>query len=231
MFGIAIGTVVLPVLSAKHAVADSSHFSKTMDWALRSVLLIGVPAAVALFILAEPLIATLFDYGKMTDRDVIMAGQSLRAYAIGLIAFMLIKVLAPGYFSRQDTKTPVKIAIKAMAANMVFNLILVYPLQHAGLALATTLSAFLNAGLLYRGLRQAGVFEPLQGWSRYGIQLLCANGAMALTLLYLSANVEQWLQWSLWQRVSQTGMLVVAGVAVYGAILLISGVRPRHFKH
>ena len=231
VFGIAIGTVVLPVLSAKHAVADSSHFSKTMDWALRSVLLIGVPAAVALFILAEPLIATLFDYGKMTDRDVIMAGQSLRAYAIGLIAFMLIKVLAPGYFSRQDTKTPVKIAIKAMAANMVFNLILVYPLQHAGLALATTLSAFLNAGLLYRGLRQAGVFEPLQGWSRYGIQLLCANGAMALTLLYLSANVEQWLQWSLWQRVSQTGMLVVAGVAVYGAILLISGVRPRHFKH
>lgn len=120
VFGIAIATVILPSLSRKHADDDGEQFSKTLDWAIRLVLLIGVPAGIALLILSEPLLATLFDYGEMQNRDVIMAGMSLRAYSLGLIAFMLIKVLAPGYFARQDTKTPVKIAIIAMVANMAF---------------------------------------------------------------------------------------------------------------
>ncbi len=134
--------MILPALSRNHADKSDKVFSATLDWALRMILLIGLPAALALVVLAEPLIATLFHYGEMQDRDVMMAGMSLKAYALGLLAFMLIKVLATGYFSRQDMKTPVKIAIWAMAANMLFNLILVWPLDHVGLALATSLSAF-----------------------------------------------------------------------------------------
>ena len=137
VFGIAIATVILPSLSRKHAAESAGQFAATLDWAVRAVLLIGLPAALALALLAEPLIATLFHYGEVTDRDVTMAAQSLRAYSAGLLAFMLIKVLAPGYFARQDTKTPVKIGIIAMVANMAFNLALIFPLAHAGLALAT----------------------------------------------------------------------------------------------
>ena len=231
VFGIAIATVILPSLSTKHAEADSTHFSRTLDWAIRLVLLIGMPAAVALFILAGPLIATLFDYGEMTDSDVLMSAMSLKAYSLGLVAFMLIKVLAPGYFARQDTKTPVKIAIKAMAANMVFNLILVLPLQHAGLALATTISAFLNAGLLYHGLTHSKVYQPATGWRLYLSRLLAANLAMAATLTWFSADIDNWLAWSLWERVFQTSLLVLSGILVYLVVLLVSGVRPQHFRH
>ena len=132
VFGIAIATVILPSLSRKHAAESADQFAATLDWAVRAVLLIGLPAALALALLAEPLIATLFHYGEVTDRDVTMAAQSLRAYSAGLLAFMLIKVLAPGYFARQDTKTPVKIGIIAMVANMAFNLALIFPLGTCG---------------------------------------------------------------------------------------------------
>lgn len=231
VFGIAIATVILPSLSRKHAEDSSDHFSRTIDWALRLVLLIGIPAAVALFILAGPLIATLFDYGEMQNRDVLMASMSLKAYSIGLVAFMLIKILAPGYFSRQDTKTPVRIAIKAMIANMVFNLILVFPLQHVGLALATTLSAYLNAGMLFYGLIRCGVYKPMKGWTLYFGQLFLANAAMAMVLVYLAADMSFWLEWSLPERAGQTGILVAAGLMTYVVTLLVSGIRPRHFRH
>ncbi|WP_263078346.1 murein biosynthesis integral membrane protein MurJ [Endozoicomonas sp. Mp262] len=231
VFGIAIATVILPSLSRKHASASAGQFSQTIDWAIRLILLIGVPAGVALFILAEPLIATLFHYGEMQDRDVLMAAMSLKAYSLGLVAFMLIKILAPGYFARQDTKTPVSIAIKAMVANMVFNLALVFPLQHAGLALATTLSAFMNAGMLYLGLKRTGVYVPGKGWAKYAVQILLANGAMAAVLLWLKGDVSVWLAASLMERVIDTGVLVGSGIAVYAGMLLISGVRPRHFRH
>ena len=202
-----------------------------MDWALRLVLLIGIPAGVALFILAEPMIATLFHYGAMQDRDVLMAGMSLKAYSLGLVAFMLTKVLAPGYFARQDTGTPVKIAIIAMVANMACNLMLVFWLQHVGLALATTMSAFLNAGLLFLGLRKAGVFKPEAGWWLYGARLLAANVTMAGVLLWMEGDVQQWLEWSLWQRTGQMGVTVIAGLGGYVLTLLLVGVRPRDFRH
>ena len=231
VFGIAIATVILPSLSRKHAEESSGQFSKTLDWALRLVLLIGLPAAVALFILAEPLIATLFDYGEMQNRDVLMAAMSLKAYSLGLVAFMLIKVLAPGYFARQDTKTPVKIAIKAMVANMVFNLMLVFWLKHAGLALATTLSAFLNAGLLFWGLQRTGVFKATEGWMKYGLRLLFANTVMAVCLYFMAQDTSWWLDASLWQRVSEMAQVVVAGLLAYGASLLLTGVRLQQFRH
>ncbi len=163
VFGVAIGTVILPALSKRHASQSKTHFAAMLDWALRVVLLLGLPAALALGVLAEPLLITLFHYGAMTDTDIQMAAMSLRAYAFGLVAFMLIKVLAPGFFARQDTKTPVKVGIIAMIANMVFNLILIWPLAHAGLALATALSAFLNAGLLGYLLHKQGVLPARLG--------------------------------------------------------------------
>ncbi|MDV2080888.1 murein biosynthesis integral membrane protein MurJ [Marinobacter xestospongiae] len=231
VFGIAIATVILPSLSRKHAAASADQFAATLDWAVRAVLLIGAPAALALALLAEPLIATLFHYGEVTDRDVMMAGASLRAYAAGLMAFMLIKVLAPGFFARQDTRTPVRIGVIAMVANMVFNLALIMPLAHVGLALATALSAWLNAGLLWRGLKREGAWVSQPGWWRFGAQLLVANGALAVLVLYLNPSVSEWLAMPGLARAGQMAVLVGAGVAVYFVTLALAGVRVRHFRH
>ncbi|MCV6589172.1 MAG: murein biosynthesis integral membrane protein MurJ [Marinobacterium sp.] len=230
VFGIAIATVILPSLSRKHAEQSGEHFAHTLDWAVRMVLLIGLPAAVALFLLAEPMLATLFHYGSMADRDVYMAAQSLRAYSCGLLAFMLIKVLATGYFSRQDTKTPVKIGIQAAVANMVFNLLLIGPFAHVGLAAATALSAFLNAGLLLYGLLQLGVFRWQSGWGAMLLRILAANVAMAMLLITLLADTTQWLHWGLTERALQMAILVGAGMAVYLLVLIALGLRPRHLK-
>lgn len=231
VFGIAIATVILPSLSRRHAEKSTEHFSRTLDWAMRMVLLIGLPAAMALLVLAEPLLATLFHYGEMTDRDVAMAAMSLRAYACGLVAFMLIKVLAPGYFSRQDTKTPVKIGIVAMVVNMVLNLMLIWPMAHAGLALATTLSAFLNAGLLLRGLLKEGVFSWQSGWLKWLLRVGLANVAMIAFLVLLAGSPEQWLGFDMWQRVTQMAILVGGGVIIYLLVLLLMGMRLRDLRH
>ncbi len=230
VFGIAIATVILPNLSRKHAAESRDQFAATLDWAIRAVLLIGLPAALALVLLAEPLMATLFYYGEVTARDVAMSGQSLRAYSAGLLAFMLIKVLAPGFFARQDTKTPVKIGIIAMVANMVFNLILVFPLAHAGLALATSLSAWLNTTLLWRGLKKEGAWFAQPGWGRFLVQLLLANAAMVAVILYLAPPVADWLAAGGGQRALDMGILVVAGGLTYFVALALVGIRVRHFR-
>ncbi|MBY5930314.1 murein biosynthesis integral membrane protein MurJ [Halomonas cupida] len=230
VFGVAIGTVILPALSRRHAEASTEHFSQMLDWALRAVLLLGLPAALALALLAEPLLITLFHYGAMTDNDIVMAAMSLRAYALGLVAFMLIKVLAPGFFARHDTKTPVKVGIVAMVANMVFNLILIWPLAHAGLALATALSAFLNAGMLAWLLRRQGVLNFQPGWGRFGVQLGGGCVAMAGVLILLAPDWHQWLTWPLVARALWMLGLVAAGGATYFAWLGITGVRVRHFR-
>lgn len=231
VFGIAIATVILPSLSRLHANQAPEKFAATIDWALRCVCIIGVPAAIALFVLAEPLIITLFQYGAMTENDVFMAAMSLRAYAFGLLAFMFIKVLAPGYFSRQDTKTPVRIAVWAMVANMVLNLILVWPLKHAGLALATSLSSFLNAGLLFAGLYRLGFYRPQSGWGLMLLRMIVANGVLVVVMLWLGADIEAWLSWDWWQRAWHLGVLCIAGVIAYFLTLLLGGVRLRHFRH
>ncbi len=231
VFGVAIATVILPSLSRKHAADSPAQFAATLDWAVRSVLLIGVPAALALALLAEPLIATQFHYGEVTDRDVAMSAGSLRAYSAGLLAFMLIKVLAPGFFARQDTRTPVKIGVIAMIANMVFNLALILPLAHVGLALATSLSAWLNTALLWRGLKRDGAWQSQPGWLRFGGQLLLANGALAAVIVYLNQPVAVWLSMSGVERAGTMTVVVVAGVAVYFLALALAGVRVRHFRH
>lgn len=157
-----------------------------------------------------------------------MAAMSLRAYAFGLPAFMLIKVLAPGFFARQDTKTPVKVGIVAMVANMLFNLILIWPLAHAGLALATALSAFLNAGLLAYLLRRQGVLAFQPGWWRFAVQLVGGGGLMAAALFALAPGVQAWFDFGLAQRAGWVALLVASGAGIYFAWLALLGLRPRH---
>ncbi len=227
VFGIALATVILPSLSKQHAAASAEAFSKTLDWALRWVLLIGTPAMVGLFMLAGPMLTTLFQYGEFSQHDAEMATRSLMAYAIGLQGFILVKVLSPGFFARQDTKTPVRIGIIAMVANMVMNVILVFPLAHAGLALATSLSAFLNAGLLYRILRREGVYKPEAGWLKLMLQVLTANCIMAALLWWGAGDLQQWFDWSGLQRAMQLLIWIGAGAAVYFITLLLLGVRFR----
>ncbi|MDM7858405.1 murein biosynthesis integral membrane protein MurJ [Thiopseudomonas acetoxidans] len=229
-FGIAVGTVILPALSRQHAAQDPKAFSGTMDWALRMVLLVGVPAALALGVLAEPLIATLFYYGEMTAQDVQQSAGALRAYSLGVLTFMLIKVLAPGFFSRQDMRTPVRIAVTCMVANMVMNLILIWPLQHVGLALATSLSGMLNASLLLWGLRKAGVYRAAAGWGVFALRLLLACALMLAVVFWLNVPIEDWLAWGWQQRVGWVTVLVGAGIAVFALTLFAGGMRARHLR-
>lgn len=234
IFAIAIGTVILPSLSKKHAAATPEAFSQTLDWALRLVLLVGVPAAVALAVIASPLLSTLFQYGEFSGNDVLRASQSLMAYSVGLVAFMLIKVLAPGYFARQDTRTPVRIGIIAMVANMAFNLMLVWHFYHAGLALATSLSAWLNAVLLYQGLRKAGVYRPAPGWPLLLARLLVSASAMAGLLWWLqrylgSVGIGMDAGAAL-ERAGWLAVLVASGAGCYFICLLLLGLRPRHLR-
>lgn len=229
VFAVAIGTVILPNLSRSHASKSPQQFARTLDWAVRAVLLIAIPAALALVLLAEPMLATLFDYGAVTDRDIQMSAQSLRAYSLGLVAFMLIKVLAPGFFARQDTRTPVKIGIIAMVSNMVLNLALILPLAHAGLALATALSAWLNAILLWRGLLKQGAYRFTPGWGRFLLRLLVANGVMAGFILWFNAGNE-WLAATAAVRVQNMTVLVVGGLLIYALALFGTGVRLRDFR-
>lgn len=229
-FGIAIGTVILPSLSRQHAGQDPKAFSATLDWAMRMVLLVGVPAALALALLSEPLIATLYNYGKMTTYAVEQAARALEAYSVGVLTFMLIKVLAPGYFARQDLKTPVKIAVVCMIANMGFNLVLIWPLEHVGLALATSLSSVLNTVLLLWGLRKSGVYKPHAGWWLFITRLLGACAVMAALILWMNAPSADWFAWGWKKRALEMTILVISGIVVFFAALGLFGMRPKHFK-
>ncbi|MFW5451692.1 MAG: murein biosynthesis integral membrane protein MurJ [Methylophagaceae bacterium] len=224
VFGIALSTVILPSLSKKHATASKAEFSHTIDWALRWVFIIGTPAAIGLIWLAEPLLLSLFQYGAFTPDDAHQASLSLMAYGLGLLPFIFIKVLAPGYFARQDTKTPVKIGIIALVTNMVLNIILMIQYAHVGLALATSLSAMLNAGLLYVGLRKIGVYQPDVGWGRFAIKLLLANVSLILMLILLTPEIMQWIDGTVWQRFTMLFGLIVGAMVVYFSVLTLVGI-------
>lgn len=235
VFAIALATVILPGLSRHHASKSPQAFSRTLDWALRLALVIATPAAVGLLVLAGPMVATLFNYGAFDGQDVRMASLSLMAYALGLMAFTLVKILAPAYFSRQDTRTPVRISVIALLTNIGLNLVIVLPMlhlgipgPHAGLALATGLAAALNAFLLYRGLRRQGVYRPGDGWGWIGARVLAANLAMGLLLWWLAGSLDQWLAALWYQRAGWLGGCIGAGLLVYALVLWVSGVRPRH---
>ena len=230
-FGIAIAVVILPTLSRKHAESSGKEFAETLDWALRLVCLIALPSTLGLVLLAEPLLITLFQNENFTTSDVVSASGSLRAYALGLIAFMAIKIFSPGYFSRQDTKTPVRIGIISMASNMIMNVVFyLNGMAHVGLALATSLAAFLNAGLLFFGLFRERVFYFQRGWVLYSIQILIANLVLCLFLIISSNELTSWLSWSTGAQILELSVLVFGGMTIYFISLYLLGLRLKHIQ-
>ena len=230
IFAIAISTVILPTLSKQHVGQDSQSFNRTLNWGLRLVCMIGIPATIGLVMMAEPIILTVFQRGEFTVESANFTAQGLRAYIVGLLGFMLIKVLATGFFSRQDTKTPVKVGVIAMAVNMVFNLLLFFPLAHVGLALATAISATVNASLLFIMLRKKSEFRLDSGWLSWLLKLAFANLVLIVFIHYLMPSLEIWREWGTWQRLQQMAILVFGSIAIYAISLTVSGVRMKHLK-
>ncbi|HEV7801847.1 MAG TPA: murein biosynthesis integral membrane protein MurJ [Burkholderiales bacterium] len=230
MLGVALGTILLPSLSKHHATSSTEAYSKLLDWGLRITLMLAVPAAVALGILAVPLVTTLFQYGAFSALDTLATRNAVIAYSVGLVGLILVKVLAPGFYARQDIRTPVRIAIVTLITTQVMNAILIWPLRHAGLALATSLGACLNAGLLFRLLRQRGIYQPQRGWGAFGLKLGLAVLLMAAAIWIASGTTAQWLAASASHRVTWLTAVVALGAAVYFVTLWAVGFRLRDFS-
>ncbi len=231
VLGVALGTILLPSLSrhAARGAASAGEFSQLLDWGMRLSLLLAIPSSVGLAVLSQPLIATLFMYGKFSAHDAAMTQQALVAYSVGLLGLILVKVLAPGFYARQNIKTPVKIALVTLAATQLMNLAFIGTLKHAGLSLSIGLGACLNAGLLYYQLRKHAIYQPAAGWPAFLLKLLLAVVVMAATLLALQHVLPINWHGHSWQRVMWLSVLVAAGAIAYFAALLAMGIRPRQF--
>ena len=237
LVGIALATVILPYLSRQHANASMAEFSRTVEWAMRIVFLIAAPAAVGLIVLAEPLVATIFYGGDFSGFDVHMTAVSLQAFSLGLLGFSFVKILAPAYFAREDTRAPVRIGLVALAVNFVLSLVLVYLLSragyaatHAGLALATSVAAILNAWLLYHGLRRDRIIGRTRGWPVFLGRIVLANAAMVYVLWRMARPVDWWLASSLLDRAMWLAATIGVGGAVYFGALFLLGLRPSAFR-
>lgn len=237
IFAIALGTVILPNLSSKWAVGDKKGFNAGLDQGLRLSLLVIVPAAVGLGVFSGPLITTLFQYGEFGPVDVAMARIALIAYSVGLFGFALVKVLVPGFYARQDTRTPMLIGVRSLGIGMLLMVSLVLGLQymdyqapHLGLAIATASTATLNSLWLYKRLRSENVYAPLAGWSGLLLRVLGAVLLMAAFLVWFHGSLDSWFALGAWQRASQLGLGVGGGMLVYATSLLIFGLRPRHLR-
>jgi putative peptidoglycan lipid II flippase len=237
VFGIALATVMLPNLSRQHAARAAADFGKTLEWALRLVVLIVTPATLGLMLLSGPLLATLFYGGEFSARDVDQSTFSLIAYSAGLMGFTMVKVLAPGYFARQDTGTPVRVGLIALGSSMALNIALVVPWSlagwaapHAGLAASTSLGSFINSALLYRGLRRASVLNPAPGWGRFLLRVAVAATVMAVLLFALAPPTADWLAASTLTRCLWLTAAVVGAALAYFAALFAVGFRPTHLR-
>lgn len=230
VLGVALGTILLPTLSRTYASKDRQEYSRILDWGLRLCFVLVLPCAVALGVLAEPLTVALFQYGQFTAHDASMTQQALIAYSVGLLGIIVIKVLAPGFYAQQNIRTPVKIAIFTLVVTQLLNLAFIFPLKHAGLALAISVGACLNAGLLFYQLRKQKMFQPQAGWAPFAIKLLVAVGTMTAVLLGLMHFMPAWEQGAMLERFLRLGVLVVAGVVVYFGMLLLLGFRLRDFN-
>ena len=229
MLGVALGTILLPSLAKHYATASHEEYSKLLDWGLRLTLLLALPAALALALLAVPLIATLFHYGKFSVHDLFMTREALLAYSIGLLGLIMVKVLAPGFYARQNIKTPVKIAIATLIATQLMNLAFIWKLQHAGLALAIGLGACLNASLLYYHLRKAGIYTPQPGWGLFLLKVSLALAVMAGALYWAMGDADAWLAMRALNKVVHLTLLVVVGAGAYFLALFALGVRLKDF--
>jgi len=229
VLGVALGTILLPALSRTHASNDSHGYARLLDWGLRLCFLLVLPCALALALLSEPLTVSLFQYGKFTAFDAQMTQRALIAYSVGLLGIILVKVLAPGFYARQNIRTPVKIALFTLVVTQLMNLAFIFPLRHAGLALAISLGACVNAGLLYWQLRKQQLFEPQPGWGVFLGKLIAAVLVMSAVLLGVMHFMPPWEQGEMLARLVRLGILVAAGVVAYFGMLALLGFRLRDF--
>ena len=230
LLGAALGTILLPSLSRSHAAGDEERFSNLLDWGLRMTLLLTLPAALAMAMLAVPLLSTLFQHGAFAASDVLQTRSALAAYSVGLVGLIAVKILAPGFYARQDVRTPVRIAVMSLVATQLMNLAFVGWLQHAGLALSIALASCLNAVFLLRGLRTAGTYRPRPGWPGFAARLATALAVMAATLWLLAGQDAEWLAASSLSRVGHLALLVAAGAGSYFGMLFALGFRLRDFR-
>ncbi len=236
LIGVAIGTVILPSLSARHAEQDQTKFRGMLDWAAKIIMLVGIPASIALFMLSTPIIQALFQRGEFTLQDTQMTALALQCMSAGVISFMLIKVFAPGFYAQQDTKTPVRVGLIAVAANAILNVLFIglfklngWEAEHMALAMASSGSALVNAGLLYYYLHKRNIYRFGAHWKKLALQFSVANIVMIAALWYgltwYQGDISQWL------RVAEVMGLCVLGVVAYIVGLVVTGFRPRHLKH
>lgn len=238
LFSIALATVILPQLSAQHARRSTAAFSDTLDWGLRSLLVVGLPAMVGLAVLAGPLVSTLFQHARFTEHDVRMTRWALIGFAFGFMGFSMVKVLIPGFYARQETRIPVRYGVIALSMGMVMSVVLVggmlltgFAAPHMGLALSTSISAWVNAVLLLRRLRRDHIYTPGKGWGRFGLRLLMANLVLAVLAWWLAGSLDSWLHADSIARVIRMAKIVGLGAAVYFAVLWLCGMRLSHFRH
>lgn len=227
VFGVAIATVVLPHLSRKHADQNPEQFRHSLDWGIRMNLLLGLPATVILAVFAGPIITTLFQYGKFLQNDVIMTRESVIAYAVGLQAFMLVKVLSSGFYARQEIKAPVKYSVITLVFNMCMNAALIIPLAHAGLALATSLSSWMNVTLLTLGLYRRGIYRLNRTWIKFIIQLIAANSIMFIFLWWQHHSLDVWFAMSAHIRFLHLFYTLSLACLIYMGVLFLMGYRKQ----
>lgn len=231
LLGVALGTVLLPSLSLANAEGKTGEVSDLLDWGMRLSFLLALPSSLGLWLLAEPLTATLFHYGKFTALDVTSTQHAVTAYGVGLIGLILVKILAPGFYARQDIRTPVKIGVVVLIGTQLMNLVFVPMFAHAGLALAIGLGACLNAAMLFVGLRMRGVYRPRAGWTAFALRLVLALAVLGMFLHWTEARFD-WIAMrsAPAQRIGALAAIVVGGAALYFATLAMGGLRPRHFR-
>jgi putative peptidoglycan lipid II flippase len=230
ILGVALGSILLPSLSKCHADNNLVEYSKLLDWGLRLTVMLTLPAALALGMISVPLLATFFQRGAFGAHDVLMTSYALIGYSIGLIGMILVKILAPGFYAKQDIRTPVKIGIVTLIATQAMNALFIGWIQHAGLALSIGLGACLNSAILFHYLRKRGIYQPEPGWAKFFAKIVIAILALGLTLWFGMGTEQSWLSGSGWSRVLRLTVLVAEGVVIYFAVLGVLGFRPKDFS-
>ena len=230
VLGAALGTILLPSLSKCHANNNTTEYSRLLDWGLRLTIMLTLPAALALGMISVPLLATFFQHGAFAAHDVLMTSRALIGYSVGLVGLILVKILAPGFYARQDIRTPVKIGIVTLLATQAMNALFIGWIQHAGLALSIGLGACLNSAILFHYLRKRGIYQPEPGWAKFFAKVCVAMLALAITLWFGMGTEQSWLTGSGWSRILRLSALVSAGVVVYFAVLAVLGFRPKDFS-